>query len=127
MTEITLTCHYEARSDPSRLAGFGIHRGYEVVKGSNKENRGCHVIFFGKVPTASTNNADDKLGPTKQQCKDAYKKLSAGNSASLQISVAVSQDPQDVEHYQCNIWDYKDERENFGYMSIRNENLITIR
>ena len=124
MTEITLTCHYEARSDPSLLAGFGIHRGDEVVKGSNKENRGCHVIFFGKVPTAST-NADDKLGPTKQQCKDAYKKLSAGNSASLQISVAVSQDSQDVEQYQCNIWDYKNERENFGHISVINKDMIS--
>lgn len=118
VSEVTFRCHYEARREPDLLAGYGVSSGQEVVKDSNKEYMGCLVVHFGSVASVTTYNADASQGPTKQQCEDAYKKLSAGESASLDLRVPVPSVGEIGEFYRCYSWDHKQESETFGYWII---------
>ena len=118
VSEVTFRCHYEARREPDLLAGYGVSSGQEVVKDSNKEYMGCLVVHFGSVASVTTYNADASQGPTKQQCEDAYKKLSAGESASLDLRVPVPSVGEIGKFYRCNIRDNNEDRETFGYWSI---------
>ena len=88
------------------------------MKDSNKEYMGCLVVYFGSVASVTTYNADASHGPTKQQCEDAYKKLSAGESASLDLRVPVPSVGEIDELYRCYSRDHKQESETFGYWII---------
>lgn len=73
---------------------------------------------FWSVASVTTYNADASQGPTKQQCEDAYKKLSAGESASLDLRVPVPSVGEIGEFYRCYSRDHKQESETFGYWII---------